>query len=138
MMRTMGQLDLAYNSSYSRFILPAPTSWFMSKSYICRPGQHLPNLVLDDGTKLYKQVDPARHTWICFNSATHPDKMDHCIHVTPGKEQTSVPAIPEETLAKPQVILVCPDLFVAAVDDSFDELEAAAKDVFGTKCYTFM
>jgi len=138
MMRIAGQLDLAYKPSYSRFILPAPTSWFMSKSYICYPGQRLPNLVLEDGSKLYKQVDRARYTWICVNLTKPAATADRCVHVVPAKAQTSVPAISEKTLAKPQVILVRPDLFVAAVDDTYEKLEATVKKVFGSECYAAM
>jgi len=135
MMRTAGQLDLAYKPSYSRFILPAPTYWFSSKSYICQPGQRLPNLVLEDGSKLYKQIDRVRHTWICINVMEPTDAVERCIRVTPAKEQTSVPAISKETLASPQAILVRPDLFVAAVDDSFEKLESAVKSIFGEQCF---
>lgn len=138
MMRIAGQLDLAYKPSYSRFILPAPTSWFESKSYICYPGQRLPNLVLDDGSKLYKQVDRVRYTWICVNITKSTDTADRCVHVIPAKAQTSVPAISETTLAKTQVILVRPDLFVAAVDDTYEELEATIKKAFGSECYAAM
>jgi hypothetical protein len=138
--RKAGQLDLAYKPSYSRFILPAPTSWFRSNHFIGCPGHRMPNILLEDGSKLYKQIDRVRYTWISINVATPSATPDRHIYITPAqaKEQTSVPTISDDTLAKPQAILVRPDLFVAAVNDSFAELEAAAKNVFGMECYATM
>lgn len=142
-MRTVGQLDLAYKPSYSQFILPVPTSsWlFKSKDYICHPGQRLPNLIIENGSRLYKQVDRVRYTYICVNLTNPPATADNCIHIAPQKEQISIPAISGETLASPQTILVRPDLYVAAVElghDSFEKLEAAVKNVFGAECYAAM
>jgi len=110
----------------------------MTKRFICHPGQRLPNLTLDDGSKLYKKVDRVRYTWICVNLSTPLDAADRCIRITPAKEQTSIPAISEETLTRAQAILVRPDLFVAAVDDSFEKLSATVKNVFGAESYASM
>lgn len=143
MMRTTGQLDIAYKPSYSQFILPVPTSsWlFKSNDYICYPGQRLPNLMIDNGSRLYKQVGRVRYTYVCVNLKNPPATSDNCIHISPLKEQTSIPAISADTLASPQTILVRPDLYVAAVElghDSFEKLEAAVKNIFGSECYAAM
>lgn len=139
-MRNAGQLDLAYKPSYSHFILPVPGSWFWPKNFIAQPGHRVPNIVLEDGSKLYKQIDRVHHTWICINIQAPPTTSDHHIYITPSKqkEQTSVPAISDETLARPQAILVRPDLFVAAVDDSVEALHVAVKHVYGVECFTAM
>merc|ERR1712007_355661 len=98
------------------------------KGYICRPGQRLPNLVLDDGSRLYDRVGRERHTWICVNSTMPSEQTgDRCIGVTLAKEQASVPAISEDVIARPQAVLVRPDLFVAAVGESLEDLEDDVK-----------
>merc|ERR1712110_688933 len=101
-------------------------------------------LVVWSVQELHLQIDRVRYTWICVNltkkeADTSTTGCRCCVvHVTPAKAQTSVPAISETILAKTQVILVRPDLFVAAVDDTYEKLEAAIKKAFGSECYAAM
>jgi len=133
MLRGMAQLDLKYKPSYSKFIIPS--GWFTTN--LTYPGHRLPNLILADGTRLYKLVDRTRYTWVYCNMEA-PEGEDengqNCIYVTPAMEQTSVPEIAQSVLKTPQVILVRPDLFVAAVDATTD----AVLEAFGEDCYTTM
>ena len=87
---------------------------------------------LADVHTLYKQLDRVRYTWVFINVATPTASQDHHIYITSdqAEEQTLAPTIPDDTLAKPQIILVGPYLCVAAVDNLFVPLEAGAQKIY--------
>merc|ERR1712224_978882 len=67
----LGQLELAYQPSWSSLILEGPSylqSW--TTSYICVPGQRLPNIRLEDGSHLYSHIDRTKFTWVVLNHHT--------------------------------------------------------------------
>lgn len=115
--RTLGQLKLKYNPSCSQIILEKE-GW---TNYICKPGERLPNLRLEDGSLLHSRVDRIHHTWIYLNMEAPSDESTlgsaKVTSVVPmdEKDQTSAPPIPQATLKQSQVVLVRPDLWVAGV-----------------------
>lgn len=117
--RKLGQLELKYDPSCSPIILEKG-GW--TSNYICKPGERLPNLRLEDGSVLHSHVDRVHHTWIYLNmeepsQSTHGSdiKMTSVVPMD-EKHQTSAPSIPQSTLKQRQIVLVRPDLFVAGVD----------------------
>lgn len=137
--RKMGQLDLAYPPSSSSLVLENQ-SW--TASYICSPGQRLPNIRLEDDSHLLSHIDRVRHTWVFLNETGKPTTEDgtapppsalamlsstrgaKVVHAVASifAEQVSVPAIPEAAYKAQQVILVRPDQFVAGVGTSIEQL----------------
>jgi len=131
--RKMGQLDLAYEPSSSTLIFENYHSWMTH--YICSPGQRLPNILLQDGSKLHSHIDRVYHTWVILNSSNDNNDFDDeaseaasipasweakiiRVVAADGELQISVPVISHNAYAAPQVILVRPDQFVAAVGTS--------------------
>jgi hypothetical protein len=115
--RKIGQLDLKYDPSCSQIILKKE-GW---TNYICKPGERLPNLRLEDGSLLHSHVDRVHHTWIYLNTEAPSDESSlgsaKVVSVVPmhEKDQTSAPPIPQATLKQSQIVLVRPDLWVAGV-----------------------
>lgn len=143
--RKMGQLDLAYPPSSSSIIFEN-SSW--TASYICSPGQRLPNIRLKDGSHLLSHIDRVRHTWVFLNETDKPGseggtapppsalamlsvmrgaKVVHAV-ASSLEEQVSIPAISETAYKAPQVLLVRPDQFVAAVGTSIEPLVDELKE----------
>merc|ERR1712232_595669 len=147
--RQIGQLELAYPPECSKLIfennqrighggsflevfMPAAKA---ARAFVARPGQRVPNIRLDDGTRLYSHLDRSRHTWLYLNSRSTPvykTEVDTSISVKvkPAENslQTSVPSIPIEALAAQQVLLIRPDQFVAGVGETKEELLNELKD----------
>jgi 2-polyprenyl-6-methoxyphenol hydroxylase-like FAD-dependent oxidoreductase len=137
--RKIGQLDLAYPPSSSSLVIENQ-SW--TASYICSPGQRLPNIRLEDDSHLLSHIDRVRHTWVFLNETGKPATEDgtapppsalamlsltrsaKVVHVMASSfaQQVSVPAIPEAAYKAQQVILVRPDQFVAGVGTSIEQL----------------
>lgn len=141
--RKVGQLDLKYYASSSRLVVPDTTSswWYVlgvsSKPFLCQAGERLPNAVLDNESTLHQIVDRKRHTWVFLNQpADNSDKGANdkpedgnsdgpsTVHATlaPFAKQTSVPVLSEVAVTAPQVLLVRPDLFVAGVAATQEDL----------------
>lgn len=138
--RKLGQLDLKYYAASSRLVVPDTTSswWYVlgvsSKPFLCLAGERLPNVLLDNDSKLHQLVDRKRHTWVFLNlpvdkSANHDEPGKNgdgstTVHATlaPFAKQTSVPILSEVAVTAPQVLLVRPDLFVAGVAATQEEL----------------
>lgn len=121
--RKAGQLELAYTPESSPIIIKKKTS----KTYICIPGQRLPNIRLDDGSHLHSHIDRIRHTWVFLNKAgseSLPNSYSKVANVIPATfdAQVSVPLILEKTYGAQQVLLVRPDQFVAGVGETQEEL----------------
>lgn len=137
--RKMGQLDLAYPPVTSSLVFEN-RSW--TASYICSPGQRLPNIRLKDGSRLLSHIDRVRHTCVFLNdekpaatiegaapppsalamlSILRGTKVVHLVASCIG-EQVSVPAISETAYAASQVLLVRPDQFVAGVANGIEPL----------------
>jgi len=155
--RAVGQLDLCYKPSWSRIILDnngssSRTSWLSylasiagrkRESFIVAPGKRLPNLTLDDGTRLYSKIDRVRHTWVLVNYDDEDDESAQHINVLTSQQpvvrvkpagaqqQKSVPCIDDSTLSKRQAVLVRPDLYVAAVDVAVGPLLNRLRDEIG-------
>ena len=137
--RKMGQLDLSYPPSSSSLVIEN-RAW--TASYICSPGQRLPNIRLEDGSHLLSHIDRFQHTWVFLNEkderttegGTSPPpsalamlsflrgaKVVHVVTSAVG-EQVSVPVISEAAYKAPQVLLVRPDQFVAGVGTGIEPL----------------
>lgn len=135
--RKMGQLDLAYAPS-SSILLFENHSW--TAHYICSAGTRLPNIYLDDGSKLYSHIDRVHHTWVILNNSNGSDNDDSdedskavpipasweakVLRVSAAgvEQQVSFPVLSEKAYAAPQVLLVRPDQFVAGVGSSLEHL----------------
>jgi len=132
----VGQLGLAYPPSSSSLVLEN-RSW--TASYICSPGQRLPNIRLKDGSHLLSHIDRVRHTWVFLNegdeqggSVPPPSALAmlstmrgaKVVHVVASsfEEQVSMPAISKTAYEAQQVLLIRPDQFVAAVGTSIEPL----------------
>jgi len=132
----VGQLGLAYPPSSSSLVLEN-RSW--TASYICSPGQRLPNIRLKDGSHLLSHIDRVRHTWVFLNegdeqggTAPPPSALAmlsimrgaKVVHVVASsfEEQVSMPAISKTAYEAQQVLLIRPDQFVAAVGTSIEPL----------------
>lgn len=141
--RRMGQLELKYSHTPSRILVRHSNhhasffsrvwGWIFGsnkkKNYICQPGERLPNLKLSTGLKLHELVDRRRHTVLLLNldapqRSPGKDTMNMVGSVTPADtfQQVSEPPISGAALTTPQVVLVRPDLYVAAVGATMDEL----------------
>jgi len=105
--------------------------------FIARPGQRVPNIRLDDGTRLYSLLDRSRHTWLYLNSPSDSvyktEAAADSANEVKGKPaenslQASVPSIPVKALTAQQVLLIRPDQFVAGVDETKEELLNQLKD----------
>merc|ERR1712013_43379 len=95
-------------------------------SYVCSPGQRLPNILLEDGSKLYSRVDRTRFTWVVLNHHTDAFPVEEGfveVVAAIADEQVSDPPIPAAAYAAPQVLLVRPDQFVAGVGPSIQGLK---------------
>jgi len=139
--RKMGQLDLAYLPSSSPLFFENH-SW--NTHFICSAGQRLPNIQLDDGSKLYSHIDRVWHTWVILNQSNSSDSDDEesyassipaswqskIVHVVAAdaEKQVSVPLISPKSYAAPQVILVRPDQFVSGVGASSDSIIAKLRN----------
>jgi hypothetical protein len=123
--RKAGQLELAYPAESSAIIIESVKA---SKNIICSPGQRLPNIRLSDGTHLHSHIDRVNHTWVFLNDASGASVSDgqvsyqKIVHVTASAKQVSVPIISKQALTAQQVILVRPDLFVAGIGETRQEL----------------
>merc|ERR1712232_276723 len=119
--RQIGQLELAYPPECSKLIfeneqrishggsflkafMPATKG---KRVFIARPGQRVPNIRLDDGTRLYSLLDRSRHTWLYLNSPSDSvyktEAAADSANEVKGKPaenslQASVPSIPVKAL----------------------------------------
>jgi 2-polyprenyl-6-methoxyphenol hydroxylase-like FAD-dependent oxidoreductase len=116
--RAVGQLEMEFSPKSSPIIIENQAR---KDTFICTPGQRLPNIRLDDGSHLHSHIDRVRYTWLFLNTnamkSTGSWKIVQAIPA-PSDRQVSIPSISEKTLASQQVLLVRPDQFVAAVGDS--------------------
>lgn len=120
----VGQLEVAYAPTSSRFIVPN-SSWMAH--YVSQPGQRLPNIRLEDGSHLHSHVDRVKHTWVILNNDVANDDENKApeslgenavvirVAAAAPEHQVSVPVISEKAYAASQVLLVRPDQFVAGV-----------------------
>lgn len=149
--RKIGQLELAYDSTCSPIIFEnewkrrnaeVPELDLMKelpvhkdhKTFICEPGQRLPNIRLEDGSHLHSHIDGTHHTWVHLNNnnnnnpstsnKTGTADTKSAVYVIPSgnEKQVTVPSILSKTLAAQQVILVRPDQFVAGVGETKQDL----------------
>ena len=113
--RKLSQLELNYDPSCTQILLEKD-SW---TNFVCKPGERLPNLRLEDGSLLHSHVDRVHHTWIYLNTEAPNSALGGakvvCVVPMDEKDQTSVPSIPQSTLKQCQVVLVRPDVWVAGV-----------------------
>lgn len=120
--RSVSQLDLVYDPSSSEIIVENDGT----EEFICKPGERLPNLGLDDGSLLYSKIDRVHHTWVYLNQSVPDTTMGGATAISAipmdEKDQVSVPVIPESNLKKPQVVLVRPDLWVAGIDETAEKV----------------
>lgn len=133
--RKMGQLDLAYAPSSSSLLFENH-SW--DAHFICSGGQRVPNIQLEDGSKLHSHIDRVRHTWVILNKNNISDRDDNesdassipnsweskivNVVAADAEKQISVPLISRKSYTAPQVILVRPDQFVAGVGATPDSI----------------
>jgi 2-polyprenyl-6-methoxyphenol hydroxylase-like FAD-dependent oxidoreductase len=116
--RKVGQLEMKFSPKSSPIIME---NQMKKGTFICVPGQRLPNIRLDDDSHLHSHIDRARYTWLFLNTnAMKSSGSWKIVQAIPAPidRQLSIPSIPEKTLASQQVLLVRPDQFVAAVGDS--------------------
>lgn len=116
--RKLGQLELEFSPKSSPIIIENQTK---KGTFICDPGQRLPNIRLEDGSHLHSHIDRVRHTWLFLNTNAIKSSYGwNIVQAIPAlsDRQVSIPSISEKTLASQQVLLVRPDQFVAAVGDS--------------------
>lgn len=135
--RKMGQLDLAYAPSSSSLLFE---NGFWNSHFICSGGQRLPNIQLDDGSKLHSHIDRVRHTWVILNKDSDEEESEEAsiptsweskiVHAAAAdaEKQTSFPLISQNSYSAPQVILVRPDQFVAGVGDSPESIIAKLRE----------
>lgn len=132
--RKVGQLELEYDPRASSIILGSSRFAFfewLQMRFICRPGQRLPNLFLDDGSKLHSKVDRTRHTLVFLNTKASTSSNLKTVSVVAALEQHSIPLISRKCLTRPQILLVRPDLFVSAIDDNEDVLQSRLRSALG-------
>jgi 2-polyprenyl-6-methoxyphenol hydroxylase-like FAD-dependent oxidoreductase len=155
--RKIGQLELAYSPESSPIIFEnewkrknaeTPKLDLMKelpvhvghKTFICEPGQRLPNIRLQDGSNLHSHIDGTHHTWVHLNNNSSittitlttttttnnigSTKKSSSVHVIPAGNDTqvTVPLISSKTLTAQQVLLVRPDQFVAGVGETKQDL----------------
>jgi len=139
--RKMGQLEVAYAPSSSTLVFENH-SW--TAHYICSPGERLPNIQLEDGSKLFSRIDRSKYTWVILNHGSENDEEEaseaeslleswkaSIVRVSAAymDQQVSFPVITQRAYAAPQVLLVRPDEFVAGVGPNLeyflDELRQA-------------
>jgi NADPH-dependent dioxygenase len=120
--RNLGQLEMHFSPESSPIIIENQTK---KATFICDPGQRLPNIRLDDDSHLHSHIDRVRYTWLFLNTNTTKSsgswKVVQAIPA-PSDKQVSIPSISEKTLAAQQVLLVRPDQFLAAVGDSQEDI----------------
>lgn len=83
--RKMGQLELSYQPPSSSLIFENG-SW--TESYICSPGQRLPNIQLEDGSKLFSHIDRVTHTWVFLNFGSGINRRNSNSSTTNNNEST--------------------------------------------------
>jgi len=129
--RKMGQLELAYSPSSSTLIFENH-SW--TAHYICSPGERLPNIQLEDGSKLFSRINRGKYTWVILNHVCDKDEeasdaasllaswQATIVRVSAADfdRQVSFPTISRKAYAAPQVLLVRPDEFVAGVGPTLE------------------
>ena len=120
--RRAGQLELQYPPQTSAVIIENTKA--SKKSYICSPGQRLPNICLNDGSRMHSHIDRIHHTWVYLNKPSALTRISYqkVVNVFASNEQTSIPLISQEGCSCEQVILVRPDLFVAGIGRSREDL----------------
>lgn len=138
--RKMGQLEVAYAPSSSTLIFENH-SW--TAHYICSPGERLPNIQLEDGSKLFSRIDRSKYTWVILNHDDGEDDEEaseaesllaswgaNILRVSAADvdQQVSFPVISQKAYAAPQVLLVRPDEFVAGVGPSVEYFLDELKD----------
>eukprot|EP00532_Pseudo-nitzschia_australis_P010321 CAMPEP_0168241752 /NCGR_PEP_ID=MMETSP0140_2-20121125/22970_1 /TAXON_ID=44445 /ORGANISM="Pseudo-nitzschia australis, Strain 10249 10 AB" /LENGTH=236 /DNA_ID=CAMNT_0008176639 /DNA_START=1 /DNA_END=711 /DNA_ORIENTATION=- len=124
--RKMGQLEMAYSPDSSPIIIESK----INKRCIVSPGQRVPNIRLEDGSRLHSHIDRVRHTWVFLNSAESSSTPAleasgaKVVSLIPSKigDQVSVPKISKRAFVAQQVLLVRPDQFVAAVKDTQEQI----------------
>lgn len=120
--RRAGQLELQYPPQTSAVIIENTTA--SKKTCICSPGQRLPNICLNDGSRMHSHIDRIHHTWVYLNKPSALAQVSHqkVVNLSASDKQTSIPLISKEACSGEQVILVRPDLFVAGIGRNREEL----------------
>jgi len=104
-------------------------------TFICKPGDRLPNLTLADGRRLYGCLSRTRHSWVLLNGADRVEASGllcglEKIVVGLSKRQESPPKISTKSLQTMQAILVRPDLHVAGIASTIDEIGLLMQEKF--------
>ena len=141
--RKAGQLEMAYTPDSSSIIIESK----IKKRCIVSPGHRVPNIRLEDGSRLHSHIDRIRHTWVFLNSTGSSSTPSQeasgakVVSVIPSKigDQVSVPKISKSAFEAQQVLLVRPDQFVAAVGDTQEQmLEQLKKTGIDNKALSMM
>jgi len=121
--RTLSQLTTQYDAELSYLLQSSNASY----SSIATPGARLPNLRLSDDSRLYDHTCRERFTLIKLNVQGSPDDAaldfpGKIISVDAATQQDELPPIDEKILQRTQVLLVRPDLHVAACGRNVQEM----------------
>jgi hypothetical protein len=137
--RGLAQLKTQYDPSLSPILDNARTQ---HGRFIANAGERLPNLLLDDGSKLYDCLSRERHTLVVLNlDDEHPGGATKLLF--PGEivaanvnnKQESRPHLSEKQYLRPQLVVVRPDFTVCTVGKSSSKVQHRLTEILHSEAF---
>lgn len=149
--QSLSMVDLKYDATNNPILNIAEDKNFTSTCFSRRhskenkwkPGSRVPNFIMSNGEKVYDHIGRLRHTWLVIHNDTNATlETSQSIQTSTSTGPGKIPLInitARHEMKIPQcVLLVRPDLYIAAIGDDIDEMFRQVVHLFGTKATKFM